>query len=70
LPELPKHGDKLFHDGKECGFITSALASPSFRRNIALGYVRRECNQPGSELRFRCAETECPARIVPLPFQF
>jgi folate-binding protein YgfZ len=70
LPALPKHGDKLFHDGKECGFITSALASPSFHRNIALGYVRRECNQPGSELRFRCAETECPARIVPLPFQF
>jgi folate-binding protein YgfZ len=70
LPELPKHGDKLFHDGKECGFVTSALASPAFHRNIALGYVRRECNEPGTELRFREAERDYPARIVPLPFQF
>lgn len=70
LPELPKHGEKLFHEGKECGLITSALASPSFRRNIALGYVRRECNEPGTELRFRLAERDYSARIVPLPFQF
>ena len=70
LPELPKRGDKLFHDGKECGFITSALASPAFHRTIALGYVRRECNEPGTELRLRFEEKEFPAQIVPLPFQF
>jgi folate-binding protein YgfZ len=70
LPELPKQGDKLFHDDKESGFITSALASPAFRRNIALGYVRRECNAPGTELRLRSAERDCPARVVPLPFSF
>jgi folate-binding protein YgfZ len=70
LPELPKHGDKLFHDEKECGFITSALASPSFHRNLALGYVRRECNAPGTELRLRFAQRDCPVQVVPLPFQF
>ena len=70
LSELPKRGDKLFHGDKEAGFITSALASPAFRRNIALGYVRRECNEPGTELRLRFAERDYAARIVPLPFQF
>ena len=69
LSELPKKGDKLFHGGKEVGFITSALASPTFRRNIALGYVRREYNEAGSELRFRAAGRDGPVSIVPLPFQ-
>src|SRR5882672_8272303 len=70
LSELPKKGDKLFHGEKEAGYITTARASPTFRRNLALGYVRRECNEPGTELRLRAAERDSPARIVPLPFQF
>src|SRR5207249_5027427 len=40
LPALPPKGEKLFHGDKEVGYITSAVASPAFRRNIALGYVR------------------------------
>ena len=70
LNELPKKGDKLFHGDKEAGYITSALASPTFRRNIALGYVRRECNEPGTELRIHAAEGDFSATLVPLPFQF
>jgi len=70
LSELPKKGDRLFHGDKEAGFITSTLASPTFRRNIALGYVRRECNEPGTELRLRSAERDYAARVVLLPFQF
>lgn len=70
LVALPVKGDKLFHADKEGGFITSALASPAFHRNIALGYVRRECNDLGTELKLRLASGECPATIVPLPFNF
>ncbi|MBI4325213.1 MAG: aminomethyl transferase family protein [Chloroflexi bacterium] len=69
LPELPVKGDKLFKDGKEAGFITSSLASPALQCNIALGYVRREANQIGTELSVRTAQGESPAKIVPLPFQ-
>jgi folate-binding protein YgfZ len=68
LAELPEKGDKLFKDGKEVGFITSALASPAFRANIALGYVRREANAVGTELILRTRAGESTARIVPLPF--
>ena len=28
LKSLPQRGDKLFHDGKEIGYITSAVKSP------------------------------------------
>jgi len=69
LKQLPARGDKLFHDGKEAGYITSALASPTFQCNIALGYVRKECNEVGTELTLRAAEGESMAKIVPLPFR-
>jgi folate-binding protein YgfZ len=68
LATLPQHGDKLLHDGKEVGFITSALRSPTFRANIALGYIRRECNQPGTALTLRTVAGEFPVSIIPLPF--
>jgi folate-binding protein YgfZ len=68
LKSLPKKGDKLIYDGKEAGFITSATASPRLEANIALGYVKREVNQPGKELVLRTAEEESRVRIVELPF--
>lgn len=68
LKVLPSKGDKFFHEGKETGYLTSALASTTLKANIALGYVRREAATPGSELRLRSAGTESPATVVGLPF--
>ena len=68
LKALPSRGDKLFRDDKEVGCVTSALASPKFRRNIALGYVRRECNGPETELVLRASGGESSAVVVALPF--
>lgn len=68
LPALPAHGDKLLHGGKEVGQITSAVKSPTLRANIALGYVRKECNAIGTELTLRHAAGEWPVKIVPVPF--
>jgi folate-binding protein YgfZ len=64
---LPMRGEKLFSAGKEVGHITSAVKSPQFG-NIALGYVRREVNQIGSEVTLRTAAGESVATIVPWPF--
>jgi folate-binding protein YgfZ len=68
LKLLPQRGDKLFHAGKEVGYVTSAVKSPTLNTNIALGYVRREANQTGNELTLRTASGESPAKIVELPF--
>jgi folate-binding protein YgfZ len=65
---LPQRGDKLFHAGKEVGYVTSVVKSPTLSANIALGYVRREVNQIGNELTLRTATGESPAKIVELPF--
>ena len=68
LAALPKRGDRLFRDAKEAGYITSATASPMLRGNIALGYVRREANQIGTELLLETGGKKVPAHIVDLPF--
>ncbi len=68
LGELPARGEKLFHEGKEVGFVTSALASPTFKKNIALAYVRREHNEAGTVLHLKRGDREFPAKVVSLPF--
>ena len=68
LPAPPQKGAKLFHNDKEVGYITSAVKSPTLNGDIALGYVRRETNQIGTELSLRTAAGESPAEIVELPF--
>ena len=69
LKVLPKKGDKLYWGDKEIGYVTSALASPTLKSNIALAYVRREHNEVGAELILRTADGESLAKIVPLPFR-
>ena len=68
LETLPQRGDKLFFNGKEVGYVTSAVKSSALNANIALGYVRRESNQIGNELMLRTVAGEIPAKIVELPF--
>ncbi|EEF60924.1 YgfZ/GcvT domain-containing protein [Pedosphaera parvula] len=69
LKTLPAKGDKLFHDGKEVGYITSAVSSSKLNGNFALGYVRKEANQIGSELILRTGEGEFSSHIVEFPFK-
>ncbi|HEX3890330.1 MAG TPA: glycine cleavage T C-terminal barrel domain-containing protein, partial [Verrucomicrobiae bacterium] len=68
LKTLPQKHDKLFHAGKEVGYMTSAVKSPSLKALVALGYVRREANQIGNELTLRTAAGESSVKIVDLPF--
>ena len=68
LATLPVKGDKLVKDGREVGTIAGALKSPALRANLALAYVRKECNAPGTEFTLRTAAGESAAKVVPLPF--
>jgi glycine cleavage system T protein len=64
----PASGDKLFHDSQEVGWITSAAVSPRLGRPIALGYVRREYQTLGTQLRIDRQGTPVIAEVVTLPF--
>jgi len=70
LEPLPVKGDVLVRDNREVGKITSAIRSPALGRNLALGYVRKECNAIGSQLILRLAGgAEVPVEVVELPFR-
>jgi folate-binding protein YgfZ len=69
LKDLPHRGDKLYLGDKEIGYVTSAIASPTLKSNIALAYIRREANQIGTELTLRTTAGESSVRIVQLPFK-
>ena len=62
----PPRDAKLIREGEEVGWITSAVWSPARKSVIALGYARRGCWDPGSEVAV--GEMQVAARIVPLPF--
>jgi folate-binding protein YgfZ len=68
LAELPARGEKLFRDGKEVGYLTSACRSPALQANIALGYVRREHNTAGTPLQIGSPDSTVTASVCDLPF--
>jgi folate-binding protein YgfZ len=68
LETLPARGDKLLQGARDVGYVTSACLSPVLQAPIALGYVRKECNQPGTALTLRTAAGEVPVTVATLPF--
>jgi len=68
VPSLPQRRDKLFRDGKEVGYVTSATRSPKFGATIMLGYIRREHHTAGNVLQIRSGNGEFSAVVCDLPF--
>ena len=65
---LPMSGDKMMHEDREVGYITSSTYSPSLRKSIALCYIRREFIEPGTKLEIN-GEKILPAEVVKTPFR-
>jgi len=65
---LPVKGDPVLRNGREVGYVTSARYSPALGARLAMAYVRREANAPGTELMLRTAGGETPVQVVALPF--
>lgn len=63
---LPARGERLFHAGREAGYITGAVDSPRFGP-VALGYVRREGNAPGTRLAL-AADGPPEVEVIAPPF--
>ncbi|MFN8543985.1 MAG: glycine cleavage T C-terminal barrel domain-containing protein [Candidatus Binatia bacterium] len=64
---LPLRRAPLVHDGKEVGHITSVGCAFGLRRPAALGMVRRECWEPGSELAVGHGPVATLARVATWP---
>jgi glycine cleavage system T protein len=69
LPDGPvPHNSLLFRDGKEVGRVTSSTASPRLSFAIALAYVRRGNQEPGTLLEVDVQGQRHLAQIAALPF--
>jgi folate-binding protein YgfZ len=49
---VPSAGEILTSEGKEAGYVTRAAFAPALSSAIAMGYVRKENNSPGSKLEW------------------
>ena len=67
--ELPPEGAKLYSDGKEAGFVTSAVNPPRRGHPIALAYVRTAHAQAGAVLAVETPSGRIEATTVHLPFE-
>lgn len=61
-------GTMLSANGQAVGEITSAVCSPTLKRKIALGWVRRAYAKPGQSLEAAFDRTTAPLEVVKRPF--
>ena len=65
---IPHPGDRLLHEGKEVGRISSAALSPTLGKIIGLGMLRRESQEPGTIVQVESDSKSIPAEVSALPF--
>lgn len=65
---LPRHGDVVIKDGKEIGFVTSAIQSPSLGSVIALAYVKHGFFEPGNKVEVHIEAQSISAVVTQIPF--
>lgn len=61
-------GTKIFKEDAKIGEITSSVFSPTLNKPIALGYVQRGSNEPGTLVTVKAGEKLFRAQVVSLPF--
>ena len=65
---LPQAGDVIVSPEREVGWVTSAAFSPALQQPIAMGYIRREVNAPGTVLSVQSNGAALAGNVVELPF--
>ena len=65
---IPRHGQKIFKNDVEMGYVTSGTMSPSLREGIGMGYVKRPYTKKGTEIEIDIRGKKEKAQIIRLPF--
>ncbi len=64
IAPLPVKGEKLLHQGKEAGYVTSAAVVPDTGTTRALGYLRREAGTVGTEIELAGSAGRAPGKVI------
>jgi folate-binding protein YgfZ len=61
------HGSKLLREGQEVGIVTSSIQSPRLGSPLALGYIRRGHQEPGTRLEAETASGKRAVEVLGFP---
>lgn len=64
---VPEAGDPIARDGETLGQVTSACRSPTLRRPIAMGYVKRGAYEPGTAVEIVRGSDRLRATVTTRP---
>ncbi|MEZ4771316.1 MAG: glycine cleavage T C-terminal barrel domain-containing protein [Caldilineales bacterium] len=68
LSALAVPGAQVLVDGRQVGWISSAVQSVALDQPVALAFVRRPHDQPGTEVTVQSAGAALMAEVAALPF--
>lgn len=60
-------GDRIMHQGRQVGTVTSGAFSPSLEVSIGMGYVSADLAGPGQDLEIATDRAFIPAKLVEKP---
>jgi folate-binding protein YgfZ len=66
----PPRGSKVFNESKEVGEVTSSVNSSRLGRGIALAYLHRSCQEPGTRVVVVVGTNRVNAEVSALPFGY
>lgn len=59
---------EIYLNGEKIGEVTSGTPSPTLKKNIGMGYVKREFGKADTEIDIKVRDNFVKAKIVKLPF--
>jgi len=65
---IPRHGYRIYSNGKTLGVVTSGNFSPTLKKGIGLGYIHPNYSGAGSEILIDIRGKAVLAVVVELPF--
>lgn len=67
-PSAAEPGSHVLREGAEVGLVTSSVLSPKVGCPVALAYVKRGCERPGTRLQVQASGVRRDAEVATLPF--
>jgi folate-binding protein YgfZ len=65
---LPARGTEIRNNGKKVGVVSTVLESLRLHRPIALGFLRRELQEPGARVQAETPDGVVELEVTTLPF--
>ncbi|CBK25284.2 Aminomethyltransferase [Blastocystis hominis] len=63
-----RHGAKIYSNGELVGEITSGTLSPSLKKPVAMGYIKKGLHTAGTQVEVEVRNKKYPAVVTKMPF--